>query len=65
MDYLPFQTISFDETQYKLFGMVTNMDREGGKLTDWHHERCWKPDHPSCGVLLAARQRITDLGHAP
>ena len=28
MDYLPFQTISFNETQYKLFGIVANMDWE-------------------------------------
>ena len=29
MDDLPFQTITFDETRYKLFGIVTNMDWEG------------------------------------
>ena len=44
MDCLPFQTIAFDETQYKLFGIVTNMDWEGGKLIDWHHERCGKSE---------------------
>ncbi len=44
MDYLPFQTIAFNETQYKLFGIATNMDWEGGKLIDWHHERCGKPE---------------------
>ncbi len=44
MGYLPFQTISFEETQYKLFGVVTNMDWEGGKLIDWHHERCGKSE---------------------
>ena len=44
MDCLPFQTISFDETQYKLFGIATNMDWEGGKLIDWHHERCGKSE---------------------
>jgi len=44
MDYLPFQTIAFSETQYKLFGIVTNMDWEGGKLIDWHHERCGKSE---------------------
>ena len=41
MDY---QTMSFSETQYKLFGIVTNMDWEGGKLIDWHHERCGKSE---------------------
>jgi hypothetical protein len=44
MDYLPFQTISFNETQYKLFGIVANMDWEGGKLINWHHERCGKSE---------------------
>jgi hypothetical protein len=44
VDYLPFQTISFDETQYKLFGVVSNMDWEGGKLINWHHERCGKSE---------------------
>ena len=44
MDSLPFQTITFDETQYKLFGIVTNMDWEGGKLIRWHHERCGKSE---------------------
>jgi len=41
---LPFQTIAFDDAQYKLFGIVTNMDWEGGKLIHWHHERCGKSE---------------------
>ena len=44
MDSLPFQTITFDETQYKLFGIVTNMDWEGDTLIHWHHERCGKSE---------------------
>ena len=44
MDHLPFQTIAFDETGYKLFGIVTNMDWEGEKLIHWHHERCGKSE---------------------
>jgi hypothetical protein len=44
MDGLPFQTITFDETQYKLFGIVTNMDWEGEKLIHWHHKRCGKSE---------------------
>jgi hypothetical protein len=44
MGNLPFQTVTFDETQYKLFGIVTNMDWEGGRLIDWHHERCGKSE---------------------
>ncbi len=41
---LPFPTISVENTQYKLFGMVTNMDGEGEKLIHWHHERCGKSE---------------------
>jgi len=44
MDSLPFQTVTFDDTQYKLFGIVTNMDWEGGALIHWHHERCGKSE---------------------
>jgi len=44
MDSLPFQTITFDETQYKLFGMVTNMDWKGDRLIHWHRERCGKSE---------------------
>ncbi len=44
MDNLPFQTITFDDTQYKLFGIVTNMDWEGDKLIHWYHERCGKSE---------------------
>jgi hypothetical protein len=44
MDSLPFQTITFDETGYKLFGVVTNMDGEGEMLIHWHHERCGKSE---------------------
>jgi hypothetical protein len=44
MDGLPFQTVAFNETQYKLFGITTNMDWEGSKLIDWHHERCGKSE---------------------
>lgn len=41
---LPFQTTTFDTTQYKLFGIVTNMDWEGDTLIRWHHERCGKSE---------------------
>jgi hypothetical protein len=44
MDYLPFQTITFNETGYKLFGIVTNMDWEGEELIHWHHKRCGKSE---------------------
>lgn len=43
-DMLPFQTIAFDNTQYKLFGLVTNMDWEGETLIHWYHKRCGKSE---------------------
>ncbi|MGD9578621.1 MAG: IS1380 family transposase [Syntrophorhabdus sp.] len=44
MDNLPFQTVTLDDTQYKLFGIVTNMDWEASKLIHWQHERCGKSE---------------------
>jgi hypothetical protein len=41
---LPFQTIVLNKKQYKLFGLVTNMDWEGGQLVNWVHERCGKSE---------------------
>ena len=41
---LPFQTITVKTTQYKLFGMVTNMDWKGDNLIHWQHERCGKSE---------------------
>jgi hypothetical protein len=43
-DMLPFQTATFESKQYKLLGIVTNMDWEGDKLIHWHHERCGKSE---------------------
>lgn len=43
-DMLPFQTIAFDDAQYKLFGLVTNMDWEAEQLIHWHHKRCGKSE---------------------
>jgi hypothetical protein len=44
MEGLPFQTIAFDDTRYKLFGVVTNIDWEGETLIHWHHKRCGKSE---------------------
>ena len=41
---LPFQTMNMGAKEYKLFGMVTNMDWEGGRLINWHHKRCGKSE---------------------
>jgi hypothetical protein len=43
-DMLPFQTVTFETTEYKLFGIVTNMDWEGTRLIHWHHKRCGKSE---------------------
>jgi hypothetical protein len=40
----PFQTMQMALQQYKLFGLVTNMDWDGEKLIHWHRERCGKSE---------------------
>ena len=40
----PFQTLQMDLQQYKLFGLVTNMDWEGERLIHWHRQRCGKSE---------------------
>jgi hypothetical protein len=40
----PFQTLQMDLQQYKLFGLVTNMDWDGEELIHWHRERCGKSE---------------------
>ena len=37
---LAFPTMEMERQQYKVFGIVTNMDWEAGRLIRWHHERC-------------------------
>ena len=39
-----FPTMWIEEQQYKVFGMVTNMDWEGGELIRWHYKRCGKSE---------------------
>ena len=41
---LPFPTMDFDKTRYKLFGVVTNRKIPGQELIDWHRERCGKSE---------------------
>ena len=41
---LPFQTMQMDLQQYKLFGLVTNMDWDGERLIHWRRERCGKSE---------------------
>jgi hypothetical protein len=40
----PFQTMKMEQRKYKVFGLVTNMDWEGGKLIRWHYKRCGKSE---------------------
>lgn len=37
-----FPTLSMEDKNYKLFGIVTNMEMEGEELIHWHRERCGK-----------------------
>ncbi len=41
---LPFQTMKMNRVEYKVFGLVTNMDWEGSRLIQWQHERCGKSE---------------------
>jgi len=41
---LPFPTVHLEKRQYKLFGIVTNMDWEGEQLIWWQRERCGKSE---------------------
>ena len=41
---LPFQSMVKDNRRYKVFGIVTNMDWEGGELIQWHYKRCGKSE---------------------
>jgi Transposase DDE domain group 1 len=41
---LPFASLEMNRQNYKLLGVVTNMDWEGGRLIDWQHERCGKSE---------------------
>lgn len=41
---LPFPSLEMNHQHYKLFGLVTNMNWEGGQLIDWQHERCGKSE---------------------
>jgi hypothetical protein len=41
---LPFQTLRMNRIEYKVFGLVTNMDWEGNRLIQWQRERCGKSE---------------------
>lgn len=41
---LPFPTMNFGSTKYKVFGIVTNRDVPGDELIWWYRERCGKSE---------------------
>ena len=41
---LPFPTLRMEKKRYKVFGVVTNRDREGNELINWLHQRCGKSE---------------------
>lgn len=41
---LPFPSMFMSNRKYKVFGIVTNMDLEGGELISWLHKRCGKSE---------------------
>jgi hypothetical protein len=41
---LPFPTMKIDYQNYKIFGVVTNMDWDGEALIHWHRKRCGKSE---------------------
>jgi hypothetical protein len=41
---LPFPSLEMKRRNYKLFGIVTNMDWQGHRLIHWQHERCGKSE---------------------
>lgn len=40
----PFPTLKLNEQNYKVFGIVTNMDWDGEELVHWCHKRCGKSE---------------------
>ena len=43
-DALPFPNMEMKKGHYKIFGVVTNMDMDGGDLINWQHQRCGKSE---------------------
>ncbi len=41
---LPFPTLAMHRQRYKIYGMVTNLDWDGGELIAWQQQRCGKSE---------------------
>jgi len=41
---LPFPTLEMNRQRYKIYGIVTNLDWEGGELIAWQQQRCGKSE---------------------
>lgn len=42
---LPFPNVKINNKRYKLFGVVTNLDWDGGSIIQWHRKRCGYSEH--------------------
>jgi hypothetical protein len=40
----PFPTMTMHSQHYKIFGIVTNRDLDGGEIVNWLHKRCGKSE---------------------
>ena len=45
---LPFPTMQLRGQRYKVFGIVTNMEWDGGELIPWLYKRCGKSEEAHC-----------------
>jgi hypothetical protein len=62
---LPFPTMIVESQSYKLFGIVTNMDKDGEELIHWHRKRCGKSEEAHAvmkGDLAGGRLPSGDFG---
>jgi hypothetical protein len=41
---LPFPTMTVEKKRYKIFGIVTNRDKDGSELVTWLHDSCGKSE---------------------
>lgn len=62
---LPFQTLDFNDTRYKIFGVVSNMDWDGSDLIVWHDQRCGRSEQAHSamkGDLAGGKLPSEDFG---
>jgi hypothetical protein len=62
---LPFPTMTMEKKRYKIFGIVTNRDADGGELVNWLHDRCGKSEEAHSVMkedLAGGRLPCADFG---